>query len=101
MVERIVLIKLLDPHANEGGRKEVIRESMRVLPTIEGVRSLRCGVPAEEKTSGSWDIQLSLFFDSMTQVENYRVDPIHRDYVDNFLKGRMGFIKAWNFAHEA
>jgi hypothetical protein len=97
MVERIVLIKLHEAFANEHGRQEVADESLRILPTIEGVKSVRCGVPADEKTEGSWDIQLSLTFNGMDCVERYRVDPIHRAYVDDFLKERMSFIKAWNF----
>jgi hypothetical protein len=100
MVERIVLIKLHEPYANDSGRDEVIQESKRVLPTIEGVKTLRCGVPAEDKTAGSWDIQLSLTFNCMTCVDTYQADPIHRDYVDTFLKDRMSFIKAWNFEHK-
>ena len=101
MIERIVLIKLHEPYANDQGRQEVIAESKRVLPSIEGVKSLRCGGPAEEKTAGSWDIHLSLFFNCMDCVTTYINDPEHRAYVDTFLKDRMSFIKAWNFEHQS
>jgi hypothetical protein len=99
MVERIVLIKLVESEATDAGREAVLNESHRVLPTIKGVKSLRCGVPAEDKTAASWDIQLSLTFNCMDCVNSYLIDPTHRAYVDMFLSERMSFIKAWNFEH--
>ena len=33
----------------------------------------------------------------MTDVENYIIDPAHRDYVDHYATPKIEVRKAWNF----
>lgn len=97
MIHRHVLIKLTDEHATEAGRAAVLAESRRVLPGLPGVRALVAAGPADDQAAASWDIALVVSFDSLQHVATYLPHPAHRSYVDDFLRPRMEFIKAWNF----
>jgi hypothetical protein len=97
VIERIVLLKVRDDLANAASRQEMAVYSGKVLRSIPGVVDAKVGVPADEAAEGSWDLRLAIYFDSYSDVEPYRVHPIHVDYVENFLKPRVTFRKAWNF----
>ena len=36
---------------------------------------------------------------SLEDVDPYREHPVHRSYVDDFLKPRLAVLKAWNFEY--
>lgn len=97
MIERIVLIKLNQEHAHDAGRAEVAARSREVLSALPDVIEVAVGVPADAPSLKSWDLSLTLRFESLEAVEAYRVHPAHRAYVDEFLKPRLLLIKAWNF----
>lgn len=97
MIERTVLMKLNDEHAHDAGRAEVAAHSREVLRGLPGVLEVAVGLPADEPSLKSWDLSLTLRFDSLASVEAYRVHPSHRAYVDEYLKPRLLLIKAWNF----
>jgi hypothetical protein len=93
MIERIVLVKLNPDEAVA----EVAAHSREVLQDLPGVRSVHVGQAADQPSSKAWDLSLVLRFESLEDLEAFRVQPDHRIYVDEYLKPRMQFIKAWNF----
>jgi hypothetical protein len=93
MIERIVLVKLNPDRAVD----EVADHSLEVLRALPGVRDVHVGVAADDRSSEAWDLSLVLRFESLDDVETYRVHPDHRGYVEEYLKPRMQVIKAWNF----
>lgn len=97
MIRRIVLIKLIDAHANEAGRAEVASRSREVLPTVPGVRAVAVGLPADERARKDWDLCIEVHFDRLEDVQPYIAHPIHRELVDAFMRPRLEVIKAWSF----
>ncbi len=97
MIERIVLIKLHDEHANDATRAEVAEYSRQVLPSIPGLKNVAVGLPADEQSAASWDIEILAHFDSVDDIAPYLAHPDHRAYVDDYLQPKMACIKAWNF----
>ena len=95
MIERIVLVKLSEAAVSD--RQAIADQSRRVLERIPGVRSVRVARPADEPTAANCDLALVLRFDTLDEVEAYRIHPDHRAYVDEYLKPRMEAITAWNF----
>jgi hypothetical protein len=97
MIERIVLVKLKDPYAGEAARREIARHSLGVLTRVPGVTGVTVAVAADEKTSGRWDLVLSVRFAALEDLPPYGAHPRHRAYVDDYLRPRMDAIEAWNF----
>jgi hypothetical protein len=97
MIERIVLIKVEESHASSVSLQEIAEHSQRVLAALPGVRSVHVGVAADESTSRNWDLSLVLVFDSLEDLEPFRLHPDHRAYVDEYLKPMMTGIQAFNF----
>ena len=97
MIERVVLFKLKDEYRNEAARAEFAERTRADLSALENVRSVTVGVPADEATEATWDIRIAVHFDSMTDVQQYIVDPAHRAYVDTYATPRLQARKAWNF----
>ena len=97
MIQRVVVIKLKDAYANKEDRAEVVRQTKVVLTTAPGVRHLDVATPADARCKRSWDLCILLRFDDLEAVETYRVDKIHRAYVDVFLKPMLEVIRVWNF----
>ena len=97
MIERIVLIKLNDDVATPEGRAEVAAHTRTVLPTVPGIGRVSVAVPADERSAGSWDLSIIAHFAKLEDVAPYLAHPIHREYVDDYLKPKMACIKAWNF----
>jgi hypothetical protein len=93
MIERIVLVKL-EPGVDAS---EVAERSRQVLQGIPGVCDVHVGMAADAPSAEAWDISLVLRFESLEDLEPFRVHPDHRSYVDEYLKPRMRAIKAWNF----
>ena len=98
MIQRVVAIKLKDAYANGQDRAAAAARTREVLVTVPGVRHIEVGLPGDSKTASSWDILILLRFDDMDAVEAYRAHPIHRKYVDVFLRPMLEIIKVWNFA---
>lgn len=96
MVERIVLVKLADEHTHDEARRAIAVHSVEALQAVPGVVAVWAGVPADPASAGSWDLQISVRFASIDDVEPYRVHPLHLAYRE-YLDARMTFIKAWNF----
>ncbi|MEE2778838.1 MAG: Dabb family protein [Acidobacteriota bacterium] len=97
MIKRIVAIKLKDAYTASTDRAAVATHSRQVLAEVPGVRSIEVGLPGDPRTESSWDLILLLRFDDIDAVEAYRAHPIHRKYVDVFLRPMLEVIKVWNF----
>lgn len=97
MIERIVLIKLKEAHANDEGRRRVVAHARRVLPLVPGVVSCTVGAPADEAARDSWDISFIVRFERLVDVATYDANEDHRALVDEFLEPIVEVKKAWNF----
>jgi hypothetical protein len=97
MIQRVVVIKLKDGYANDEDRAAAAAYSREVLATVPGVLDISVGTPGDPATLRSWDLMLLLRFESIDAVERYRAHPVHRKYVDVFLKPMLEVIKVWNF----
>jgi hypothetical protein len=92
VIERLVLLKLVDP----GYREEVATAARRDLPRVPGVREVRIGTPADADAA-VWDLLLAIRFDRIEDVRLYQNHPIHRAFFDEVLTPRVEVRKAWNF----
>jgi hypothetical protein len=97
MIERIVLIKVKAEYCTDAAREEIAAHSLAALEGLPGVGHVHVGVPADEASEKSWDLSIVIHFDSLRAVEQFRTNPEHRRYVDEYLRPRMEVIKAWNF----
>lgn len=97
MIQRIVLIKLTDAFATPEGRRAAAEESRRRLAEVPGPVRLDVAVPADVSSAGSWDLAITLDFAAIEDVPTYIADPIHRAFVDGFIKPKQACLKAWNF----
>jgi hypothetical protein len=97
MIQRIVLFKLKDEYCNDAARAEFVARTRRDLAALSQVRSVTVGAPADEASKASWDIAITVCFDSMDDVKAYIPDPAHRAYVDGYASPKVEVRKAWNF----
>ena len=97
MIERVVLIKFTDEYATDAARAEIATAARRAFAGIPGVQSFSIGVPIDEHAIRSWDLSITVRFNTLSDVAPYRDDPLHRAFIDDYLKPRLEVIKAWNF----
>jgi hypothetical protein len=97
MIQRIVLFKLKNEYSNDAARAEFVERTRKDLGALSQVRSVTVGAPADEASEASWDIAITVCFDSMEDVKAYIPDPAHRAYVDGYAMPRIEVRKAWNF----
>ncbi len=97
MVQRIVLLKLNEEHADPKGRAELAESARTVLARVRGVVGVRAGPPADEASAGSWDLILLIELESMDIYPAYAADPVHCEWLETVLAPRCEFKKAWNF----
>jgi heme-degrading monooxygenase HmoA len=95
VIRRVVLVKL-DPDYT-AQRATVAAHTQQVLAGVPGVRALEVGVPADDRTRREWDLGIVVVFDDLEAVEAYREHPVHRKYVDVYLRPMMAKIRALNF----
>jgi hypothetical protein len=98
MVERYVFLRLKKEHAGE--RDKVMHEARRALEQIPRVLGFVVGAPADDHARAAWDISIRVRFETIWDVDAYRVHPAHRRFVDEFLAPRLDVVKAWNFVVE-
>jgi hypothetical protein len=96
MIERTVFLKLNEELCNPEERLRVAEHSYQVLSAIPGVVAVRTGAATSDTTS-DWDVLLVVGFETADDMEQYRVHPDHRAFVDNYLRPRLAAIKAWSF----
>lgn len=97
MIQRIVIFKLRDEYANDGARAEFAERTREDLSALSQVRAVTVGVPADDASKASWDIAITVQFESMDDLKAYIVDPDHRRYVDYYASPKIEVRKAWNF----
>lgn len=97
MIERYVYLRFTEEHQTDASRAEAVAKCRELLPQVPGVVGATVGVPADDDCGSKWDLSITVRFDSIDDVEPYRVHPTHRKLVDEVLKPRMQVIKAWNF----
>jgi hypothetical protein len=97
MIERVVLMKLQRSYLTDQALAQIEAHSLEVLAALPGVRHVHVGVAADDATASDWDISLVLHFDSIQDVEQYRIHPDHRVYVSEYLTPRIDAIRAINF----
>jgi hypothetical protein len=96
MVVRYVFAKLKTEHTSDAERRKTAKHSKATLLGIKGVKEVRVGVPADDKSATAWDLSIEIHFDRIEDVEPYRVDPVHKAYLDDYLGPRTEMKKAWN-----
>jgi hypothetical protein len=97
VIERVVLIKLKAEYATDEQRAAVAEATATMLPGAEGVRALRVGTPADARSRREWDLCIEVVLDDLDAVERYRVDEVHRAYVDVYLRPMLQTIRVYNF----
>ena len=96
VIERTVFLKLNDELCNPEARRRVAEHSNQVLSAIPGVVDVHTGA-ATSDTTNDWDVLLVVRFNTSDEMEQYRVHPDHRTFVDDYLRPRISAIKAWSF----
>lgn len=97
MIERVHLLKLKPEHATPRGRREIVERALAVLPAVPGVLRVLAGAPGDPDSEKSWDLLIVVGFQSLQDIDAYRVHPEHRRFVDEFLAPRTEVKKGWNF----
>lgn len=95
-VERYVFMKFHDEWSTPEGRAEVVAKTREVFAKIPQVVEFSAGSPADEVAEAAWDLSIRVRFASYDDYPGYQSDPIHRDYVDNYMKPKVVVAKAWN-----
>ena len=75
----------------------ILNETIRVFEQIKSIQSFEVLKPADAVAKKAWDLNLIVNFDSLKDIETYKNNINHREYVDSFLKDKVEVIKAWNF----
>ena len=97
MIARVHLLKLKPEHATPRGRREIIDRALAVLPAVPGVLGVRAGAPVDRESEKSWDLLIVVLFQSVHDIDSYRIHPEHRRFADEFLAPRTEVKKGWNF----
>ncbi len=97
MIDRIVLFKLKDAHANAAGRAAIADESRAALCAVPGAVQVRVGVPADEASTRSWDLSVLLRFEDLAAMEAYLQQPGFRAYFEDTMGPRTEVVKYWCF----
>ena len=88
MIQRIVLLQIKNDQMDN-----VIKESKKIIPNLPKVKSLQVG---RLDNDSNFNLALIILFDNLQDIAEFSPNPIHRDYVDNFLKPKIERIKAYN-----
>ncbi len=97
-IQRHVYLKFTEEFENDEDVAEVVHQTPAMLSGVPQIKRLHIGHPADEGSKTAWDLVLIVEFDSVDDIEPYRVHPEHVEYYQGFLKPRLEVIKAWNFA---
>ena len=78
-------------------RARIAARTGEVSENLAHVADVSVGTPADVECERSWDMALTVRFDSMADFQVYALDPEHRAYVDEALKPNAVVMKAWTF----
>jgi hypothetical protein len=79
---------------------EMVMQASRRLSTIEGVASLKVGRSIKSQrpiVDDSFDIGISMQFDSIEQMQRYLQDPRHKAFVERYIKGKTSKLLVYDF----
>jgi hypothetical protein len=93
---RLVLIKLKPEFRGDGKRRLIAKKTLEVLPNAARVMNVTVQLPKDQRTEDAWDLCLHVHFASLDDTEVYRLDPIHRAFVDVFLKPMLERIQVFH-----
>jgi len=94
----MVFVRLKEEYRNDTKRTEIASYSENTLGTVPQVREIRVTTALDDKTREDWDMLLAIRLDAAEDLEPFRLNPVHREYVDNYLKPKVAQIKGWNFS---
>ena len=97
VIVRVVLIKLKPKFQSYGQRRLIAKKTLDVLPNAARVMDVTVNIASDARTESEWDLCFLVRFASMQDPEVYRFDPIHRAYVDVFLKPMMERIHVYHY----
>ena len=97
MIRRFVFFRFAEAYRGAEHMAEALRRTHRVLREVPGVSSYEIGTPADPQAMAAWDMSITVTFADLPSVKAYIVHPLHRSYVDDFIKPRLEVLKAWNF----
>ncbi len=97
MIRRFVFFRFEERYRSDEHMAENLRRTHQVLREVPGVLDYEIGTPADSKAMAAWDMSISATFADQASVKAYIVHPVHRRYVDGFIKPRLEVLKAWNF----
>ena len=98
MITRIVLLKLHEAAMAPEALGSLVADSKIRLNQVPGVTGVDISQAADDASGQSWDLCLMIHFESIADVEPYRVHPVHVAYVEDVLEPATSFKKAWNFS---
>ena len=97
-VHHIVLV-WFPPETTDDTIQTVIQQS-RALAGIEGVSSLKVGKAIASDRAivdDSFDIGISMQFDSVEAMNRYLVHPQHQAFVQEYIKGKVSKLLVYDF----
>ncbi len=98
MIIRTVLVKLKDEWANDEERVALANVGQAALAAIPGVKAAQGLIPADDAAVGSWDLMYQVHFDTLDEVEVYRVHPDHILFLETHLNPKAEVKKVWNWS---
>ena len=97
MIIRTVLVKLKDEWANDEERVALANVGQAAL-AVPGVKAAQGLIPADDAAVGSWDLMYQVHFDTLDEVEVYRVHPDHILFLETHLNPKAEVKKVWNWS---
>lgn len=97
---RQIFFKFKEKFQTNESTKQILEETSRVFGLIDPIHKFETLTPADAEAKKAWDLNLVVYFKSLPDIEDYKIHPEHRQYVDEFLQGKIEVIKAWNFEIE-
>lgn len=97
MIQRIVIVKLIDAESTPEGRQRMAAGLRAALGSIPGLRGLFVGVPADEASARSWDVSVVAHLDTVADVERFHTHPAHEAFAAAHLRPHAAVVKAWSF----
>ena len=98
MYERLLILKLLDHHANDEGRATAVEAIRAALADDPDVRELRVGLPADADARRSWDVYARITTEDEATYQRIVARPAYRRLMDEELGPRAIVTKGWGFA---
>lgn len=97
MVLRLMLIRLAPPHRTDGKRRQIGRRALEVLPAAARVMEVKVHLAGEQDAEAEWDLCVAIRLASLQDPGPLGMDPIHRSFVDVFLKPVVEEIAVHHF----